>query len=161
MSSGETRRSVSCVGVLVRRLQVRLEARVLVPERIHVDDEVLHRLEVRHRIDRDGVVVVAAPCCTGVLHARPVVPLMFIEHEPQIAERHERRNEIEPSISAFAFSSASSTVMVVGNVDVDPVAMRHVVDGFVEAEDIESDLGHRLSTLRTCGSNLVIVTPRE
>src|SRR6201996_7111873 len=32
---------------------------------------------------------------TGVLHARPVVPLMFIEHEPQMAERHERRNETE------------------------------------------------------------------
>src|SRR3981081_1114588 len=51
---------------------------------------------------------------TGVLHARPVVPLMFIEHEPQIAERHERRNVIEPSISALACSSASRTVAVSG-----------------------------------------------
>ena len=46
----------------------------------------------------------------GVLHASPVTPLMFIEQEPQIAERHERRNEIVPSTSAFAYSSASSTV---------------------------------------------------
>jgi hypothetical protein len=69
----------------------------LIPERIHVDHEVLHGLEVRHRIDRLTAVVAAAHVLTGVLHARPVVPLMFIEHEPQIAERHERRNEIEPS----------------------------------------------------------------
>src|SRR5581483_7969497 len=50
----------------------------------------------------------------GVLQAKPVTPLIFIEHEPQIAERHERRNEIEPSTSAFAVSSASSTVVVSG-----------------------------------------------
>ena len=52
--------------------------------------------------------------CTGVRQARPVVPLMFIAHEPQIAERHERRNVIEPSFSALTFSSASSTVIVGG-----------------------------------------------
>jgi hypothetical protein len=51
---------------------------------------------------------------TGVLQASPVVPLMFIAHEPQIADRHERRNEIEPSFSAFAHSSASRTVWFVG-----------------------------------------------
>src|SRR5450432_2029571 len=51
---------------------------------------------------------------TGVLQARPVVPLMFIEHDPQIAERHERRNVIEPSFSALTFSRASSTVIVGG-----------------------------------------------
>src|SRR5579872_1502784 len=50
----------------------------------------------------------------GVLHASPVTPLMFIEHDPQIAERHERRNEIEPSTSALAVSSASRTVVVAG-----------------------------------------------
>src|SRR5882724_5912266 len=38
----------------------------------------------------------------GVLQAKPVTPLMFIEHEPQIAERHERRKLIEPSTSAKA-----------------------------------------------------------
>src|ERR1700681_4608223 len=52
---------------------------------------------------------------TGVLHARPVVPLMFIEHELQIAELHERRNVMVPWISAFACSSASSTVAVSGS----------------------------------------------
>jgi hypothetical protein len=51
---------------------------------------------------------------TRVLHARPVVPLMFIEHEPQMAERHERRNVIDPSFSALTLSSASSTVCVIG-----------------------------------------------
>ena len=56
------------VGVFVRRLQVGFEARVLVPERVHVDDQVLHGLEVRHRVDRDGVVAamtrVARASCT-------------------------------------------------------------------------------------------------
>src|ERR1700679_1234599 len=37
---------------------------------------------------------------SGVLHARPTLPLMFIEHDPQIAERQERRKLIEPSTSA-------------------------------------------------------------
>src|SRR5580692_4385742 len=50
----------------------------------------------------------------GVLQASPVTPPMFIEHEPQIAERHERRKLIEPSTSALAVSSASSTVIVSG-----------------------------------------------
>ncbi len=77
-----------------------------------------------------------------VLQASPVMPLMFIEHEPQIAERHERRKLIDPSISAFAVSSASSTVVVLGNLDLDEVAVRHGVDGFVETEEIEFDFGH-------------------
>ena len=108
-------------------MQVRLEARVLVPERVHVDDHVLHGLEVRHRIDLDRVVLAQDRREIGVLHASPVTPLMFIEHEPQIADRHERRNEIEPSTSAFAYSSASSTVDVSVEVDVDALAVRFVV----------------------------------
>src|SRR5690242_21062824 len=50
----------------------------------------------------------------GVLHARPVTPLMFIEHEPQIAERQERRKLMLPSTCALASSSASRTVVVSG-----------------------------------------------
>ncbi len=46
----------------------------------------------------------------AVVQARPFLPFMFIEHEPQIPSRHERRKVSEGSASLFILISASSTI---------------------------------------------------
>jgi hypothetical protein len=46
----------------------------------------------------------------AVVQARPFLPFMFIEHEPQIPSRQERRKVSVGSISFLIFSSASSTI---------------------------------------------------
>ena len=46
----------------------------------------------------------------GHRQASVLVPSMFMEHEPQMPSRHERRKVSVGSISFLIFSSASSTI---------------------------------------------------
>ena len=46
----------------------------------------------------------------AVVQARPFLPSMFIEHEPQMPSRHERRKVSDESCSVFILISASSTI---------------------------------------------------
>ena len=54
-------------------------------------------------------VLVSAPLI-GHRHASVLVPSMFIEHEPQMPSRHERRKVSVGSISFLILSRASSTI---------------------------------------------------
>lgn len=45
-----------------------------------------------------------------LMQANVLMPPMFIEHEPQMPSRHERRNVSVGSISFLIFSNASSTI---------------------------------------------------
>jgi hypothetical protein len=82
----------------------------------------------------------------GVLQARPVTPLMFMEHEPQIAERHERRNEIDPSTSAWHIRARRARSPF-PEIDLDALATRLDIDGFVVAKEVERDVAHALNTI--------------
>ena len=74
---------------------------------------------------------------TGVLHARPVVPLMFIEHEPQIAERHERRNVIDTVDLGLRVLERVEHGDRVGQLgDLDAIPVRNLVGRLIEAEDV-------------------------
>src|SRR6185312_10140157 len=96
----------------------------------------------------------------GVLHARPVVPLIFMEHDPQIAERHERRKLMDPSTSALAYSSASRTVVVSGMST--STTSRCGTSSTASSKRKRSSLILAMyQYVLTCGSYLVIVTPRE
>src|SRR3546814_17701602 len=46
----------------------------------------------------------------AVVQARPFLPLIFIEQEPQIPSRHDRRKVREESCSLFILKRASSTI---------------------------------------------------
>jgi hypothetical protein len=46
----------------------------------------------------------------AVVQARPLRPSMFIEHDPQIPSRHERRKVSVGSISFLILISASRTI---------------------------------------------------
>src|SRR3546814_5931833 len=46
----------------------------------------------------------------AVVQARPFLPLIFIEQEPQIPSRHDRRKVREESCSLFILIRASSTI---------------------------------------------------
>ena len=124
--------------VFIRRLQVRLEARILVPERIHVDHEVLHGLEVRHRIDGHAVVRTQ-----HVLHRR------FARQARRAVDVH--RTRTADGGAARAAERDRSVLLgfdvlervehghVRRDVAFDAVAMRQIVDVRIVAEDVENE----------------------
>ena len=66
---------------------------------------------------------------TGVLQASPVVPLMFIAHEPQIAERHERRKRDRAVLLGLGPLECVEHRLVRRHVDLDAIPVRNLVDG--------------------------------
>ena len=99
--------------VFVRRLEIRLQARVLVPERIHVDDHVLHGFEVRHRIDLDRIVGAHDLANRGLAsetgHAVDVHRARAADRGPTRAPERDRTVDF-----GFRIFEASSTVDVSG-----------------------------------------------
>ena len=68
-------------------VQVRLDRPDLVPERLHVDDQVLDHRQVAHRRDRPARGPASTSGFIGVLQASTAPPSMRMPHEPQTAMR--------------------------------------------------------------------------
>ena len=77
---------LAVLGHVVARLEVRLHRLELLPERLHVDDEVLDDRQVAHRRDIGN-----SPACAMsymlTLHASTAAPFMRMPQEPQIIIR--------------------------------------------------------------------------
>ena len=95
-------------------LQPGLDGADLVPERRHVDDEVLDHRQVAGRLDRDLAVASSTMLSTDVLQARRARPLMRMAQEPQMALRQEQRSDSVPSWYSRTSISESSTVALSG-----------------------------------------------
>jgi hypothetical protein len=137
--------------VFIRGLEIRLEARVLIPERIHVDDHVLHGFEVRHRVDLDRIV--------GAHHvaerrlAREAGDPVDV-HRARTADRGAARAAERDRSVDFRFRVLEGVEygLRIGKIDIDAVAMWLVVGGGVESEEVERYFRHAISTisLRAC-----------
>ena len=127
--------ALGCVlAVGIGRLKVRFEARILVPERVHVDDHVFHGLEIRHRIDHhDAVFIDNRAARRFARQTRYAVDV----HRARAADgRTARAAEADRTVD-FGFGSLQSVENGgrFGNVDGHGFAMRNDVGRFVEAEN--------------------------